>query len=84
MFIFLRNFAIIADMYIKVKVKAGARKEIVEWVSDDHFVISVREKAEHNYANFRILGIFRTMYPNTSVRIVSGHHSASKILSIEV
>jgi uncharacterized protein (TIGR00251 family) len=84
MFLFVRNFAIIADMYIKVKVKAGARKETVERISDDHFDISIKEKAEHNYANTRILEIIRNIFPNKPVRIISGHHSPSKIISIEV
>ncbi len=70
-------------MYIKVKVKAGAKREVVERVSDDHFNIAVREKAEHNYANTRILEIFREMYPDVRVKIVSGHHSPSKIMSID-
>ncbi len=70
-------------MYIKVKVKTGAKREVIEQVSDDHFDISVKEKAEHNYANTRILEIMRARFPNTAVRIVSGHHSPSKILSIE-
>lgn len=71
-------------MYVKVKVKAGANKEFIERVSDDHFDISVREKAENNHANIRVLEIMRIIFPNKPVRIISGHHSPSKIISIEV
>ncbi len=71
-------------MYIKVKVTPGAKKEIIDKLSDEHFVISIREKAKQNLANNRILEIFRRMYPNTSVRIISGHHSPSKIVSINI
>jgi uncharacterized protein YggU (UPF0235/DUF167 family) len=83
-FSLLKNADIIADMYIKVKVTAGAKKENIKRVSDDHYTISVKEKAEHNYANSRILEIFRNLYPGKPVRLISGHHSPSKIITIEI
>ncbi len=70
-------------MYIKVKVTPGSKKERVEKVKEDTYHVSVREKAENNRTNERVLEIFRTMYPKTDVRIISGHHSPSKILSID-
>jgi uncharacterized protein YggU (UPF0235/DUF167 family) len=71
-------------MYIKVKIIAGAKKEIVEKTSSDHYNVSVKEKAENNRANRRLLEIMHTKYPSSSIRLISGHHSPSKILSIEV
>jgi len=70
-------------MYIKVKVLAGSKKEIVEKESDDHYRISVKEKAENNQANKRILEIMHERFSSSQIRIISGHHSPSKILSIE-
>lgn len=70
-------------MYIKVRAKTNSRKEEVIKESDDHFVISVREKAERNMANERILEIVRGLFPGKSVRIINGHHSPSKLLSID-
>lgn len=70
-------------MYIKVKVIAGAKIEKVEKKSDDHYNISVKEVAKNNKANKRTVDIFRSLYPNLIVRIVSGHHSPSKILSLD-
>jgi uncharacterized protein YggU (UPF0235/DUF167 family) len=70
-------------MYIKVKITANSRKEVVEKVSDDSYKISVKEKAENNNANSRILEIMHGEYPNSAIRIISGHYSPSKILSIE-
>lgn len=70
-------------MYIKVRVTAGVSAEKIIKESDDHFDVSVREPAERNMANKRILEIFRKMYPQKSVRLVSGHHSPSKILAID-
>ncbi len=70
-------------MYIKVKIIAGAKRELIERVSDDHYNVSVKEKAENNHANRRLLEIMHLEYPNSIIRMISGHHSPSKILSIE-
>jgi uncharacterized protein (TIGR00251 family) len=70
-------------MYLKIKVVPSAKKEKIEKLKDDEYRIWVGVPAENNAANTRILGILRDMYPHTSVRLVSGHHSPSKIVSIE-
>ncbi len=71
-------------MYIKVRVTAGAKRESIISKTDDHFFVSVREPAERNLANQRvrqlIAGEFRVS--EKQVRIVSGHTSPSKIVSI--
>ena len=69
-------------MYIKVKVITEAKKEVVKKISDDHYEISLREPAERNLANKRILEIMHEIYPG-SVKIVSGHHHPSKIISVD-
>ena len=71
-------------MYIKVKVQAGAKKEKIEKKSEDHYVVSVKEKAERNMANNRICEIFASLLSvnRNSIRIISGHQSPSKIISI--
>jgi len=71
-------------MYIKVKVTPGAKKETLIETSDKYFTVSVKEKAVQNMANNRVLEIFAEHF-NVSlggVRIISGHRSPSKILSI--
>lgn len=73
-------------MYIKVKILPGARKEQVNKVGkDDNIVykIDVKEKAEGNRANKRLLEIMKGLYPKAEIRLISGHHSRSKIISIE-
>ena len=42
-------------MYIHVKVIAGAKKEVLKLKNSDHFEISVKEPAERNLANTRII-----------------------------
>ena len=69
-------------MYLKIKVVPDSKIEKVEQLKDDELRIWVKVPAENNAANTRVLEIIRELYPNQSVRIVSGHHSPSKIVSI--
>jgi uncharacterized protein YggU (UPF0235/DUF167 family) len=69
-------------MYIKVKVTTKAKKEAIKKIRDDYYEISLREPAERNLANSRILEIIRTLHKG-SVRMISGHHSPSKIISVD-
>ncbi|OGI68866.1 hypothetical protein A3A05_01725 [Candidatus Nomurabacteria bacterium RIFCSPLOWO2_01_FULL_41_12] len=72
-------------MYIHIKVTAGARKESFKKKSEDHFEISVKEKAERNMANTRVLELVAKYFkaPLKKVRIVNGHRHPSKLLIIE-
>ena len=69
-------------MYLKIKVTPDSKQEKLEKISDDSWHIWVKVPAENNCANSRVLEIIREEYPNQAVRIVSGHHSPSKIVSI--
>ncbi|NQV88436.1 MAG: DUF167 domain-containing protein [Parcubacteria group bacterium] len=72
-------------MYIRVKVKAGAKKEILKKKSETHFDIEVKERAERNMANRRVVEVVADHFgiSRGKVRIISGHHSPTKILDIE-
>jgi len=72
-------------MYIRVKVQAGAKKEELRQESHDHFLILVKEKAERNQANKRVLEILAEFFglPKGKVRIVNGHQSPTKLLIVE-
>jgi len=69
-------------MFIKIKVTTGARSEKIVKKGVDFYSISVKEEAERNMANKRVIEIVRKMHPDKSVKIVSGHHKPSKILEI--
>ncbi len=71
--------------YVKVKVTAHARKEVVEKVSSDTFKMSVKEKAERNMANMRVKELLAQTLnvPVKHIRLISGHTSPSKIFSIQ-
>ena len=71
--------------YIHVKITAGARKESFRKKSPDHFEISVREKAERNMANIRVLELVAKHFEVLvkKVRIVNGHKSPSKLIVVD-
>lgn len=82
-------------MYIKVKVTTGAKREKFVKKGKDHFDVSVKELPERNMANRRVIELVREYFKarlndngvgqvyNGKVRIVSGHHSPSKIISLD-
>ena len=74
------------SMYIKVHVVADAKKERVVKKANDLYDISVREPAERNMANRRVLELLAGGLGLVvgKLRIVSGHHSPSKIISVMV
>jgi uncharacterized protein YggU (UPF0235/DUF167 family) len=71
-------------MYIKAKVTAGAKKEEFQEMSSDTFIIKVKEKAQKNMANKKVLEMLRVHFkvPLKNIRIINGHHSPSKLISI--
>ncbi len=73
-------------MYIKVKATPASKKVFFEKKSDDTFSIHVKEPAERNLANKKIIILIAEYFnvPTGKVRIISGHRSRSKILSLEI
>lgn len=71
-------------MYIRVRVTAGAKKESFRKDSEDSFLISVKEPAEQNLANRRVLELIALHFGINAkqIRIISGHHAPGKILSL--
>ncbi len=71
--------------YIHVKVMPGAGRESLKEKSKDHFEVSVREKAERNMANKRVVELMALHFkvPVNKVRIINGHRSPSKLLVVD-
>jgi len=71
-------------MYMKVFVTPGAKREKVE-EKEGILAISVREPAAANRANRRVREIVaaKTGKPLSNVRILTGHRSRAKMLSID-
>ena len=70
-------------MYIKVRVTADSKKESL-LKREGTFFVSVKEPAEQNRANTRVRELIATYFGVLSkqIRIISGHQSPGKILSI--
>jgi len=73
-------------MYIKVRVYPKSKKEEFKKVSENKFEIRVKQKAERNLANSRIIEILAEHFSVNpkKVKIINGHHSPSKMLSIDI
>lgn len=73
-------------MFIKVKVQAAAKREMIKQKNKDTYVISIKEPAERNLANKRVCEIVAISFGvlTQNVRIISGHQSPNKILSINL
>ncbi len=63
---------------------AKAKEDKFEQVSSDTFKIWTKMPAEQNLANMAVLDMVKKHFPqyNGDIRIISGHHSPSKILSV--
>lgn len=76
----------VEGMYVKARVTAGAKRESFLAESETHFQIAVREKAERNQANARVIALIAAHFrvAPARVRIVNGHQSPSKLLSVDL
>ncbi len=72
------------SLYVKVKVNTDSKKEIVVDNGANNFILSLKEKAENNMANNRVLEIVASLYGvrKDDVRIVKGHHHSGKLLLV--
>ncbi len=72
-------------MYLRVEVVPDARREEVTEGKNGMLVLRVKEPAEQNRANDRVRELVaeRLMLPVQKVRILTGHHSRIKMLTID-
>jgi len=71
-------------MQIKVKVKAGAKKETVESLGEGEYVVCVKQKPQKGKANQAVLKLlakhFKTIQSN--IKIVAGLSAKTKIIEV--
>ncbi len=72
-------------MYIRVHVIPDAKRESLTKETEDTWQISVREPARANRANDRVrMLVARELHvTENAVRILTGHHGRSKLVSID-
>lgn len=72
--------------YIKLRVKADAKKNTIKQKAIDTFIVEVREPARDGRANRAVL----TMVAKTlglesgKLHLIKGAHSASKIIEVKI
>lgn len=73
-------------MYIKAIVITGAKKENFLKKKENVFEISVKEKAERNLANDKVIELLASYFKvsNKKVKIINGHHHPHKLLAVDV
>lgn len=73
-------------MYITVRVRAGARREELRAESASRLLVSVKEESRENHANRRVMELVAAHFKVSlrKVRIVRGHRSPAKLLSVEM
>lgn len=71
-------------MFIHVKVFVDEKRDEVIKQSDTSFYVYVREPAEHNRANIRMVYLMSRELgvPANTLKIITGHHHSSKILEV--
>lgn len=71
-------------MYIHVTITPSAKKEDLKELRSGHFEVSVKEPAERNLANKRLLEILADHFnnPEGGVKIINGHHSRKKLIRV--
>lgn len=71
-------------MYLRITVTPGAKKEVVQKLSENRWLMWVKEPAEHNLANARVCTLIARELgiPPPDVRILTGHHSRVKMISV--
>jgi len=71
-------------MYVRVTVYPGAKKAGLKVIGENRLEIMVREPAEQNLANEKVKELVAAHYGITEkqIRMISGHHSSRKMLSI--
>lgn len=69
---------------MSVRVTAGAKREKVTEAARGRLIITVKEPAERNEANRRVLELVAAHHhiPKNRVQLVSGHHSPSKVFDV--
>ena len=71
-------------MYIHVKAKTKQKEEYIRELKENYFEISVREKAENNEANRKIIKILKEHFDTSRIRIINGHKTPSKLIAVDI
>ena len=71
-------------MLIHVKIQPDSKKEGIEEKTETSLIVSVKAPAENNEANREMMSLLAKHFKCDAgrIRIITGHHSRSKIIEI--
>jgi len=71
-------------MKISVKVKPNSKKEEVKKLTDNEFILSVKEPAKEGKANQAVIKLLSEYFgvPKSNISIIKGECSKNKIIQI--
>jgi len=69
---------------LTIRVRAGAKQERIEALSDDVLKVWVTAPPEHERANQRVITLLADYLdvPKRTIHIMHGHHTSTKIIEI--
>jgi uncharacterized protein (TIGR00251 family) len=72
-------------MKISVKVKPNAKQEKIEKVTENHFLVRVKEKPQEGKANKAVIKVLSEYFgvPQSRVILLKGQSSREKIFEIK-
>ena len=66
------------ELVVSAQVFAGAKKEKVIKISEEKYEIYVKEPAQNNLANKRVLYLLSQIFKGARAEILTGHRSPKK------
>ena len=71
-------------MLFHVKIEPESKEDSVTQKNKTSFLVKVRDEAKENKANYKMLSLLarHLKIEKNKLRIITGHHSPSKILEI--
>ncbi len=71
-------------MFVKIKVYTEEKREWLHKKSGDSFDMHIKEPAEQGLANKKVIELLRKHFKGyNKIKIIKGHHSPNKIISLE-
>lgn len=69
-------------MLVKMRVKVGAKKQLIMEVSPSSYVVHVRAESERGAANKEMLEILKEYFKTNNIKIIKGHTTPHKIVDV--
>ena len=69
-------------MKIKIKVNPNSKKQEIKKISEDSYIVYLKQKAENNKANIELMNMFKK-HLKQNIKIIKGLKSRNKIIEVD-